>query len=332
VTAAARTPPLPAPLLPAPLRAGDPVAVVAPCGPVQPDQLAAGVEQLSAWGYRPVVMPHALEVHGHLAGTDDARAADLDAALRDPELRAVWVARGGYGLTRILDRVGWEVLARDPKPIVGFSDATALHLAAWARLRLVTFHAQFAARAHLLARHADAATHLRALLAGEVPAGPLPALDGEEPPRVVAGGRGEGRLLGGNLTLLASTIGTPAQLDTAGAVLLVEEVGEEPYAIDRSLTQLRTAGLLDDVAGVIVGRLRGCDPVPKVPAGGGPLVTPPSASADEVVAERLGDLGVPVLADLPVGHVDRQLALPHGGRVRLDAEAGTVELLERVTC
>jgi muramoyltetrapeptide carboxypeptidase len=319
------------PLLPAPLRAGDPLAVVAPCGPVHPGQLEAGVAQLSAWGYEPVVMPHALDVHGHLAGTDRARIGDLDAAFSDPDLRAVWVARGGYGLTRILERLDWGALAGDPKPIVGFSDATALHLAAWKRLRLVTFHAQFAARAHLLARHPDAARHLRALLAGEVPPGPLPTLDGEPPPRLVTGGRAEGRLLGGNLTLLTATIGTPAQLDPTGAVLLVEEVGEEPYAIDRSLTHLRAAGLLEDVAGVIVGRLRGCAPVPKVPAGGGPLVTPPSASADEVVAERLGDLGVPVLVDLPVGHVDRHLALPHGGRVRLDAGAGTVELLGPMT-
>jgi muramoyltetrapeptide carboxypeptidase len=313
-------------LLPVPLRPGDAVAVVAPSGPVQDDQVDAGVAQLTAWGYRPVVMPHTRDVHGHLAGTDDARLEDLNAALADPDLRAVWAARGGYGLTRILDRIAWSVLAADPKPLVGFSDTTALHLAAWKRLRLVTFHAQFAGRAHLLARYPDAAAHLRSLLAGEVRTGPLPALDGEPPPRVVGGGRAEGRLLGGNLTLLTATIGTPWQLDTAGAVLLVEEVGEEPYAIDRSLTQLRAAGMLGDVAGVIVGRLRGCEPLPKAPAGDGPAVVPPSATADEVVAERLGDLGVPVLADLPVGHVDRHLALPHGAEVGLDADHGVIEL------
>jgi muramoyltetrapeptide carboxypeptidase len=313
-------------LLPVPLRPGDVVAVVAPSGPVQADQLDVGVAQLAAWGYRPVVMPHALDVHGHLAGTDDARLADLNVALADPDVRAVWAARGGYGLTRILDRIDWDALAGDPKPLVGFSDTTALHLAAWKRLRLVTFHAQFAGRAHLLARYPDAAAHLRALLAGEQRAGPLPVLDGEPLPRVVAGGRAEGRLLGGNLTLLTATIGTRWQLDTAGAVLLVEEVGEEPYAIDRSLTQLRAAGMFDDVAGVVVGRLRGCDPTPKVPAGGGPPVAPSSATADEVVAERLGDLGVPVVVDLPVGHVDRHLALPHGAEVGLDADHGVIEL------
>jgi muramoyltetrapeptide carboxypeptidase len=319
------------PMLPAPLRAGDPVAVVAPCGPVHPDQLAAGVGQLAAWGYEPVVMPHALDVHGHLAGTDRARIGDLNAAIGDPGLRAVWVARGGYGSTRILDRIDWDALAADPKPLVGFSDVTALHLAAWARLRLVTFHAQFAARAHLLARYPDAAAHLRALLAGEVLPGPMPALEGEPPPRAVTGGRAEGRLLGGNLTLLTSTIGTPAQLDTRGAVLLLEEVGEAPYAIDRSLTQLRAAGLLDRLAGVVVGRLRGCDPIAKVPTDGAPPVPLPATSADEVVAERLGDLGVPVLVDLPVGHVDRHLALPHGGWVRVDPSEGTLELLGPVT-
>lgn len=318
-------------LRPAPLRPGDAVAVVAPSGPVRPDQLDAGVAQLAAWGYRPVVMPHARDVHGHLAGTDDARLEDLNAAIAEPDVRAVWAARGGYGLTRILEGVAWDALAADPKPLVGFSDTTALHLAAWKRLGLVTFHAQFAGRAHLLARYPDAAAHLRALLAGEVRPGPLPALDDEPPPRMLAGGRAEGRLLGGNLSLLTATIGTPWQLDTSGAVLLVEEVGEEPYAIDRSLTQLTSAGMLDDLAGVIVGRLRGCDPCTRVPAGGGPPVTTATVTADEVVAERLGGLGVPVLVDLPVGHVDRHLALPHGAEVLLDADGGVLQLRGPVT-
>jgi muramoyltetrapeptide carboxypeptidase len=313
-------------LLPAPLRPGDGVAVVAPSGPVQADQLEAGVSQLAAWGYRPVVMPHALDVHGHLAGTDDDRLEDLNSAIADPDVRAVWAARGGYGLTRILERIAWDALAADPKPLIGFSDTTALHLAAWKQLRLVTFHAQFAGRAHLLARYPDAAAHLRSLLAGQARPGPLPALEDEPPPRVLAGGRAEGRLLGGNLTLLTATIGSPWQLDTAGAVLLVEEVGEEPYAIDRSLTQLAAAGMLDELAGVLVGRLRGCDPRETVPAGGGPPVVRSSATADEVVADRLGVLGVPVLMDLPVGHVDRHLALPHGVEVRLDADRGVLEL------
>jgi muramoyltetrapeptide carboxypeptidase len=317
---------------PAPLQDGDRVAVVAPSHPVVPAQLELGLETLRSWGYDPVVMPHVFDVHGHHAGTDDDRLADLQTALDDPELRAVWVARGGSGLTRIVGRIDWSGAARDPKPIVGLSDVTALLHAAWVQAGLVTVHGQFAGRAHLLARHPDAAAHLRALLAGRLDPGPLPVLAGEAPPQTVRGGVAEGRLLGGNLSLVTAGIGTPWQLDAAGAIVLLEEVNEPPYALDRALTQLRTSGWLDGVAGVVVGRLRGCEPPragdPRAPSG---EVGPPSASSSEVIADRLGDLGIPVLAELPLGHVDRHLALPHGARIRVDADRGTLELLEPAT-
>ena len=313
-------------LRPAPLRQGDRVAVVAPSHPVVPTQLQTGLETIRAWGLRPVVLPHVHDVHGHHAGTDDARLGDLQAALDDPSLRAVWAARGGSGVTRIVDRLDWSGMVRDPKPIIGMSDATALLHAAWVNARLVTVHGQFAGRAHLLDAHRDAVSHLLALLTGRSAAGPLPRLDGEPSPTTVVDGAAEGPLLGGNLSLLTAGIGTRWQVDAAGSVVFVEEVGEAPYAIDRMLTHLLSAGWLDGVAGVLVGRPRHCDP----PGRSDPHATP-SATADEVFAERLGGLGVPLLVGLPIGHVDRHLALPHGARVHLDASAGIISLAEAVT-
>lgn len=306
------------PLRPRALAPGDRVAIVAPSHAVVPERLDAGLRTLRGWGLVPVELPHARDRHGHLAGSDDARLDDLQHALDDPDLRAVWVARGGSGLGRIVDRLDWTRMGADPKPIIGFSDATTLLHAAWRQLRLVTVHGQFAGRAHLVDRHPDAAGHLLDLLHGRLGPGSRMRLPGGPEPVTVVGGTAEGRLLGGNLSVLAAAVGTPWQADLAGAMVVLEEVGEAPYRIDRALTQLRTAGLLDRVAGVLVGGFVACDP----PAGA------PSATVAEVVEDRLGDLGVPVLAELPIGHVDGNLALPHGARVRLTADTATLELLE----
>lgn len=310
-----------APRLPAPLRQGDRVALVAPCGVVDVDRLEAGTSALRSWGLEPVEMPHVRARHGHTAGTDDQRVADLQAALDDSSYRAIWTVRGGYGLTRIVERLDLAPLRRDPRWVVGFSDVTALLHAVWHRAGVVSCHGQFAGRIHLVQRHPDAAGHLWALLSGQVGAAPLPILEGAPHPRSIVGGSATGPLVGGNLALVCAGVGTPNQLATAGTVLFLEDVNESPYRLDRMLTQLRAAGLLDEVAGIVLGAFVGCDPGPGVP----------SATVEEVVADRLADLGVPVLAGLPLGHQDRHLALPHGATVCLDAEAGTLATTGPVT-
>lgn len=277
------------------------------------------MQLLRHWGFQPVPMPHLHDVRGHLAGDDAARAADLDSAFRDPALRAVWAARGGYGSSRLLDRLDWEALRRDPKVLVGFSDATALLVAAWRRLRLVTFHGPFVGQLGDLAGDRPRASRLHRLLTD--PSAIVTLAEEPASATTVAGGSAEGRLVGGNLALLCSLVGTADQPDTDGAVLLLEDVHEAPYRLDRMLVQLRRAGLLDGVVGIAVAALRGCAP----PA------NRPSASAEEVIAELLGDLGVPVLHGLELGHTDGQLAVPLGVRVRLDASAGRLTLLEPAT-
>ncbi|MDP9022698.1 MAG: LD-carboxypeptidase [Actinomycetota bacterium] len=302
------------------LRPGDRVAIVSPSSPVvHRDRLERGLAQLRSWGLDPVVFPHADDVHGHLAGTDDDRAADLNAAFRDPGIRAVIASRGGYGVTRILHRLDWAALRHDPKLVVGFSDVTALLLAAWQRLRLVTVHGPFAGRLHLLGGDEESA-HLRRLLTDPRPAGMLTRA-GDAPVETVVGGVAEGRLLGGNLSVLCALVGTVDAPDTDGAILVIEDVNEAPYRLDRSLTQLHRAGVLDHVTGVIVGEMVGCDPP----------TDRPSLPTAAVVRAAFAGLGIPVVHGLPIGHVDRQLALPLGVRSRLDADAGTLTLLEPAT-
>jgi muramoyltetrapeptide carboxypeptidase len=297
-------------VLPARLRPGDAVALVAPAGPVPAARLADGLSRLAArydlrWSRR------IYENTGYLAGSDRDRITELMLALADPAIRAVVCARGGYGIMRILPGLDPELLRRNPKPLVGFSDITALH--AWA------------AQAGVASVHGPVATQL----------GGLPAADREALFGLLEGATGaaltglrsharrssaEGPLYGGNLELITRLVGTPYAFPLEGAVLLIEEIGERPYRIDRSLTQLHLSGALDRVAAVLIGDLVRCEE----PDGSGP-------TAAEVVQERLGRLPVPVLSGLPVGHGERNHPLGLGVRVRVDGAAGQVVPLDAVT-
>lgn len=289
------------------LRPGARVAVVAPAGPVPREAFAAGAAIIGS-RYRLVHDERIFARTGYLAGDDDARAAELAGALADATVEAVFCARGGYGLMRILPRLDRAAFARAPKPIVGFSDVTALH--AWAQAAGVTsLHAPVVTQLGRLP--ADDVAALFALLESDAPPPPLAGL------RALHGGVGEGRLVGGNLELVSRLVGTPFALDLRDAVLLLEEVGERPYRLDRQLTQLELAGALAGLRAAVVGDLVGC--VEKDGSGPG---------AEEVVGERLGRLGIPVVVGAGVGHGERNRALPLGARVRVDAAAGTVTFHE----
>jgi muramoyltetrapeptide carboxypeptidase len=290
---------------PARLRPGDALSVVAPAGPVARDRFAAGAKILGS-RYRLVHDERIFTKTGYFAGSDDERLRELSAALADPSTKAVICARGGYGLTRILGGLDAKAFAGAPKPIVGFSDVTALH--AWAaRAGVGAIHGPVVGQLGDLPAE-DAASLFAALESADPPA-PLGGL------RVLRGGRAEGVLLGGNLEIVSRLAGTPWQFDLNGAVLLLEDVGERPYRIDRALTQLELAGGLRGVAGVILGDFIGCAEKDGSPP-----------SAEEVIVERLGRLGVPIVAGAPIGHGQRNRAVPLGARVRLDG--ATVTFLE----
>jgi muramoyltetrapeptide carboxypeptidase len=271
------------------------------------------VDRVRAWGWEPRLGRHARGRRGYLSGTDEERAGDFNAALHDPEVDAIWCLRGGYGTMRVLPEIDWEALAARPRPVVGFSDNTALHLAIQ-RHGIVSFHAPHPAAADFPAFSADL---LRRALTMPEPAGLLPFPAGSAGrAETLRGGVAEGALVGGNLSLLTATLATAVSPRTDGAILFVEEVGEAAYRVDRLLTQLRLAGVLERVAGVAVGAFTGADDAADAP------------SIAEVLEDRLGDLGVPVATGFPFGHGADNWTLPLGVRARLDADAGTLTLLE----
>jgi muramoyltetrapeptide carboxypeptidase len=277
------------------VRAGDPIAVVAPCGAFDPDRLAMGLEVARSRGHNPVPFPDLLRPCRYLASPDDQRVAQLTEALTSDAWAAVWIVRGGYGLTRILHRLDPDELQN--KPIIGFSDVTALFAALHPRGKGPLIHGPMP---HSLPGTDQASVeHLFALLAGEAP----PPMLGE----VWVAGEAEGPLVGGNLCMLATLCGTPWQLDVSGAVLVLEEVGEAPYRVDRMLQQLRSSGGLDGVAGVALGEF----------TTGANAATGADWTLRDVLLDHLGELGVPVIADLPIGHGLRNRAFVWGDRVRI---------------
>ncbi|WP_123604861.1 LD-carboxypeptidase [Micromonospora sp. Llam0] len=296
-------------LHPPALRPGDEVRIVAPGGPVAAEPVERGMAVLAGWGLRPRLGRHALGRHGFLAGTDRQRAADLAEAFADPAVRGIVCARGGYGTQRVVDLLDMAAVRRDPKVVCGYSDITALHLALWRGARLATVHGPVAAWDDERTPAVSAGSLRRTLME------PVPTVVTRSPDEagaaVLVPGRADGTLLGGNLTVLAASVGTADLPDLTGAILLIEEIGEPPYRVDRLLTQLRRAGALEHLAGVAVGQFTGC-------------ADRHGVDVAEVLAERLGDLGVPVLGGLPLGHGQTPRTVGLGVPATVDAAAGTL--------
>jgi muramoyltetrapeptide carboxypeptidase len=294
------------------LRSGDIVGVVAPSGAVDEERLSAGVRVLESWGFGVVLGKSVLERHAYFAGTDGARFADLRGLMDDPTIRAVFCARGGYGSQRLMPHLDLSALRDDPKPIIGYSDATAL-LAAALNVGVVGVHGPMVATD--LARGLSERTHgwLRSLLTD---AGYLWEA---EVPRTIRLGRARGRLMGGCLSVLASTLGTPWTFDPRGAILFLEDVHERPYRLDRLLTQLRQAGKLDGLAGIVFGTMAACPTVDGI-------------EPFDVAHACCVDLGCPVGFGVPSGHGTPpggdNLALPFGVEVELDTERSRLIALE----
>lgn len=295
------------------LREGDTVALIAPAGPLSSeDELARAQLVVRSLGLVPQLGAYASEKRGYLAGSDEQRADDFNAAVRDPKVRGIFALRGGYGTMRILDRLDYDALRADPKVILGYSDLTALLNAVTQRTGLVTFHGPVAA----LSEFTD--DEVRWLRSAVMQQDAL-ALDAVQA-RALVEGTARGRLVGGNLSLISGLVGTPFEIDTTGALLVIEEVSESPYRIDRMLTQLRMSGALQRAAGIISGGWTDCDVDDAHVYAGFRLA--------DVLHDRLADLGIPVLLDLPIGHIDEQWTLPIGARAILDTAAKRITLEE----
>lgn len=305
-------------LHPPKLKPGDTIGIVGPASPMMTERLTNGIQYLQNRGFQIKLGEHIHDVHGYLAGRDDDRVRDLNQMFLDDEVAAIFCTRGGYGAPRILPGVDYEAIRRRPKILVGYSDITALQLAMFKKTGLVTFSGPMVAVE--MGKGIDPITeaHFWKVLTEPITGSQMRVKSTSG--FCLRPGKARGRLLGGCLSLIASLLGTPFLPDFRGAILFLEDVGEEPYRIDRMLAQLKLAGILNEVNGIVFGQFPEC--VPRSSA--------PSLNLSEVIAEMTADLRVPILIDFPYGHIDEKYTLPIGVEAALDADAGVLEIVEPV--
>ena len=316
--------PRPSRLLPMPLAKGDTVALVSPSAATDERlDLRLSQEVMEALGFRVKTGAHFGARRGHLAGSDEARAADINAAFADDEVRAVIAVRGGSGAARVLPLLDYEAIRANPKVLLGYSDITALHNAILTRTGLVTFHGPNGTGSW---NGFNTDQFERLFFRRELMEYRNPVEAGDElvPRRnrtlTIASGKARGELVGGNLTVLTALAGSPYLPDFTGKILFLEDVSEAPYRIDRMLSTLKLMGALDRIAGLIFGECTDCDPGD----GYGSL------TLDEIFDDHLKPLGIPAYRGALIGHIRQQFIVPVGGRVEMDADAGTFRMLDPV--
>lgn len=303
------------------LQAGDTVGLVAPATALTlPGELERAEYWMRGMGLVPKRGAHITEQHGYLAGTDAARAADINAMFADAQVRAVFAIRGGWGGARILPLLDWEAIRANPKLLIGYSDTTALHLAFAAKAGFPTIHGPNAASRWEKASW-ESLWHLAFAGAAPVLGGANIETETGRVGRTITAGTARGVLLGGNLTILSTLLGSPYVPSFEGAILFLEDVNEAIYRVDRMLQQLKLAGILDRVAGVAFGQCTRCNPDDPESVG---------FTLDDVIDQHLKPLGIPAFTGANIGHVRNQLSLPHGALVEIDAGARTLRLLEPI--
>ena len=293
------------------LHAGARVALIAPAGPLTEERIVRSAERCSALGLEPVIGSSAHLRTGYLAGDDAARARDVMWAFTDPDVDAVWALRGGYGGMRLASFLDFDLIARSQRPYIGFSDNTFMHLMLSTR-SVISFHgphpgAEFPSETE--------AVFLRVLFGDGAP-GTLPVRSDDPAPRMLAPGGAMGRLVGGNLSMLAAACGTPAQMRAEGCIVFMEDVAEAGYRIDRCFMQLDLAGALQGVRGFAFGR----------------FTELPEGCTDQEIVDVLTEVAtrynVPAVMNFPIGHIEHNWTLPVGVHAELDADACTLTLLE----
>jgi len=300
------------------LRTGDTVGLIAPSGSVKDPgmvDLAAGM--LCRHGFRARLGESCRSVYGYLAGEDAVRAADVNAFFADPSVAGIVCLKGGYGTPRILDALDYGMIRRNPKVFVGYSDITGIHLALQRQCSLPTFHGPMGISDTLLQGDEFSVRSWLAALTSSVPLGRLENAPGTASRTALVGGRAHGPVIGGNLSLVAATMGTPYEIDARGKILFFEDVDEEPYRIDRMLTQLRLAGKFDECAGILLGDWNHCV----------------AEEADrtlelaQIFRDILVPAGKPILAGFQAGHCCPMITLPLGVEAVLDADSLRLEMV-----
>jgi muramoyltetrapeptide carboxypeptidase len=299
------------------LKHGDVVGVAAPASPpASEEQLARGIRYLESLGYRIELGKHVLSKRGYLAGTDRERVSDLHELFSNKNIRAIFTARGGYGCTRILPLLDYRLIRRNPKIVVGYSDITALQLAFLSKAGLVSFSGPMVAVEMAGKFHGEAEEQFWRCLTSA--AKPRPIQVNQTKRRIVQRGIEEGILLGGNLSLVASLVGTDYFPKYKPSILMLEEIEERPYRVNRMLNQLRLADVFKRTTGIVLGEFTGCE------AESGK----PSLTLQQVFEDSFLDYNFPVAGHIQNGHVNDLLTVPFGVRVRLDATRGRLSFLE----
>ncbi|SDL06724.1 S66 peptidase family protein [Natronincola ferrireducens] len=302
------------------LKKGDTIAIIGPASPAPEGKLQSALQELKALGYEVKLTESCHAIHGYLAGTDDVRARDLNNMFLDQEVQGIICLRGGYGTMKLLHKLDIAAIKNNPKVFVGYSDITALHLYMNQRCKLVTFHGPMAASD--IAGGLDdfskeyflkAITKPEAMGSIENPAG----IEME----CLVEGEAVGEVAGGNLALVTATMGTPDEIDTKGKLLFLEEIGEEPYRVDRMLTQLALAGKLQEASGIILGDWNDCEPKKRQN----------SLSLMEVFKEIIVPYGKPTIYNLKAGHCTPKVTIPFGVKARLKATERKLFIEETAT-
>jgi muramoyltetrapeptide carboxypeptidase len=306
-------------LKPPRLQKGDLIGIVSPASPPSAqEKIDKGVQYLERLGYRVKIGPHVMAQHGYLAGTDEERAHDFNDMVRDKQVKAIFAVRGGYGTPRLLHLIDYQSVRRNPKIVVGYSDLTALQLALFKRTGLVTFSGPMVGVEMWDGIDPFTEEHFWRAVTSSAPLGPLP-----HPPEVPFSffnkGAVRGRMIGGNFALVMSLVGTPYLPELRRSLFVLEDVDEAPHRVDRMFMQLRYAGILKKIAGLILGRFTDC--VPSDPS-------TPHLTVEEVLQETVESVRYPVLTNLAYGHVPRKLTLVFGVRTLLDARRKKLEVLE----
>lgn len=294
---------------PPPVKQNARVALVSPSGPIRaPGDIEIAEQNAADIGWVPVTAANAGKKSAYFAGIDSDRAVDLNLALRDQTIDALWCIRGGYGAMRILDELDYGAFSRKPKALIGYSDITALHAAIASRCEVVSFHGPTARGKHSIFSRSS---FVRAVVEQQDSCGTWPAA------RIIRPGRARARLAGGNLALVASLIGTPYEIDFDDAILVIEDVNEAVYRIDRMMQQLLMSGSLDNCSAIAAGDFT-------LPADDSDAA---DRSVDEVFSEIAERLGIPCVSGLPIGHIEDQWTIPLGADAHLDAAARTLNVI-----
>jgi muramoyltetrapeptide carboxypeptidase len=293
------------------------IALIAPAGPVTKEQLLKSSQRFEELGFKVVYKQRILDRKGYLAGSDSDRSTEIHDAFANSQVDAIVCIRGGYGSSRIVSKIDFELIKRNPKIFIGYSDITVLLNAIWQKTGLITFHGVVGNSVFT-----EYTTQgLLKILTCHEPGYEIFTFD-ETSMSNINPGKASGELVGGNLSLIISLIGTPFEIDFTDKIVFIEDIDEKPYKIDRMLTQLLLAGKLQLAQGIILGNFRGCD-IDNLN-----VTTENSLSLSEVLSDRLSGLNIPVITGFSFGHIHDQAIFPVGIKVEMDTTKPFIKLLE----